>query len=122
GLCPCGSATAYTACCQPWHLGRPAPTAEALMRSRYTAYVLNLEDYLLRTWHADTRPVSLDFDQGVPTRWLGLEILRCASTGENTAIVEFVARYKVNGKAGKLHELSRFIKMGQNWYYVDGEY
>lgn len=92
------------------------------MRSRYSAYVLQLEDYLLQTWHPDTRPALLGLAQDNQTKWLGLEVMRAESTGENTAVVEFVARYKVNGKAGKLHEVSRFVKMDQKWYYVDGKY
>lgn len=92
------------------------------MRSRYTAYVLNLEDYLLQTWHPDMRPISLDLAQDTQAKWLGLQVIRFELTGENTAIVEFMARYKVNGKAEKLHELSRFIKIGQSWYYLDGDY
>ncbi len=62
--CPCGSERAYAACCGPWHAGAPAPTAEALMRSRYTAFVMELEPYLLATWHPGTRPPSLDFVAG----------------------------------------------------------
>lgn len=92
------------------------------MRSRYSAYVLQLEDYLLQTWHPDTRPDSLDLAQDRQTKWLGLEVLRFESTGENTAIVEFVARYKINGKAEQLHEISRFVKMDKKWYYIDGKY
>lgn len=120
--CPCGSAATYAACCQPSHLGQAAPTAEALMRSRYTAYLLKLEDYLLQTWHPDTRPTALDLDEDTSTRWLGLEVRRFEATGNDTAIVEFVARYKVGGKAGKLHEVSRFIRMEHRWYYVDGTF
>ena len=119
--CPCGSAATYAACCQPWHLGQAAPTAEALMRSRYTAYVLKLEDYLLQTWHPDTRPAALDLAEDTSTKWLGLEVRRFEATGNDTAIVEFVARYKVNGKAERLHEISRFEKIDREWYYLIGD-
>jgi SEC-C motif-containing protein len=90
------------------------------MRSRYTAYVLKLEDYLLKTWHPDTRPAALDLAKETSTKWLGLEIKRFEVTGEDTAMVEFVARYKVNGKAERLHEISKFVKLDK-WYYLDGE-
>ena len=90
------------------------------MRSRYTAYVLKLEDYLLRTWHPDTRPVTLDLAEDTATKWLGLEVKRFEAAGDDTAIVEFVARYKVNGKAEKLHEMSTFLEMDKKWHYVRG--
>ena len=118
--CPCDSGRAYTVCCAPLHAGKPAADAEALMRSRYTAYVLKLEDYLLQTWHPDTRPVTLDLAEDTATKWLGLEVKRFEATGDDTAIVEFVARYKVNGKAERLHEVSRFAKIEQRWYYMEG--
>ncbi len=92
------------------------------MRSRYTAYVLKLEDYLLQTWHPDTRPTALDLVEDTLTKWLGLEVKRFEATGDETAIVEFVARYKVNGKAERLHEISRFVKMRHHWYYRDGTF
>lgn len=104
------------------HLGRHAPDAEALMRSRYSAYVLKLESYLLQTWHPHTRPATLDFADDTATKWLGLDVKRHEMTGDETAIVEFVAKYKANGKAGKLHELSRFVKMDGKWYYVNGDF
>ena len=92
------------------------------MRSRYTAYVLGLEDYLLQTWHEDTRPPSLDLADNAQTKWLGLEVKRSETTGPDSAIVEFVARYKLNGRAHRLHEISRFLKAGEKWYYVDGTF
>ena len=120
--CPCGSARDYAGCCQPFHDGEDASSAEALMRSRYAAYVLALEPYLLDTWHAGTRPKSLDLDQDGTTRWLGLEIRRHERTGPDGAIVEFVARYKISGRAFRLHEISRFINEDGRWYYVDGTF
>ena len=120
--CPCGSGRAYTWCCGAFHDGADAPTAEALMRSRYSAYVLEREAYLLDTWHAGTRPPSLDLDQGKTTRWLGLEIRRHEHTGPDNAIVEFVARYKIAGRAFRLHETSRFVHEDGRWYYVDGSF
>jgi SEC-C motif-containing protein len=99
-----------------------APTAEALMRSRYSAYVLALEPYLLATWHASTRPQPLTLAGDEKTRWLGLEIKRHAMTGTASAIVEFVARYKIAGRAHRLHEVSRFLNENGRWYYLDGEF
>ncbi|WP_343030092.1 YchJ family protein [Propionivibrio limicola] len=112
-------------CCGRFHGGERvevAPDAETLMRSRYTAYTLGLEPYLLATWHPDTRPESLQLSEDKATRWLGLEIKRHEMTGENSAIVEFVARYKIAGRAHRLHETSRFVREDGRWYYVDGEF
>ncbi len=121
--CPCGSALPYDACCGRWHAGPrhlQAPDAEALMRSRYSAFVLGLPDYLLATWHPDTRPAPpLEIDASV--RWLGLEVRRHAATEADRAVVEFVARSKLGGRAHRLHETSRFVREGGRWYYLDGE-
>ncbi len=118
--CPCGGAS-YATCCEPCHLGQPAPDAEALMRSRYTAYVLKLEPYLLATWHPDTRPDSLDL-AGDNTQWIGLEVKGYQLESDDHATVEFVARYKVNGRAHRLHETSRFVRDGKQWLYLDGTF
>ncbi len=122
--CPCGSGDAYGRCCGP-HLDagtRPA-TAEGLMRSRYTAYVLGREDYLRHTWHVSTRPAGLALAQDASIKWLGLEIKRTQAGGlqDQAGVVEFVARYKVGGRAERLHEVSRFIKQDGVWFYVDGD-
>lgn len=120
--CPCGSNKPYTDCCARHVEGNePAPTAEALMRSRYTAYTLLREDYLLATWHPSTRPTSLDLAEDVPTKWIGLEVKRYEQQDADHAIVEFVARYKMNGRAHRLHEVSRFVREEGRWFYVDGE-
>lgn len=116
--CPCGTGKAHASCCGPLHQGSPAATAEALMRSRYSAYVLQLADYLSATWHPSTRPPTLELD---PPRWLGLQVKRHEASGD-TATVEFVARYKVGGKAGRLQECSRFVREDGRWYYLDGEF
>lgn len=92
------------------------------MRSRYTAYVLQRDDYLLKTWHPSTRPEKLDLVADDQTKWLVLEVKRHALTAPDQAIVEFVARYKINGRAQRLHEISRFIQLDQHWYYVDGTF
>ncbi len=91
------------------------------MRSRYVAYVLELEPYLLATWHPTTRPASLGFDKEEKTRWLGLTIKRHEVQDEDHAIVEFVARYKIGGRAYRLHETSRFVREDGRWFYVDGD-
>ncbi len=92
------------------------------MRSRYSAYVLGLEAYLLATWHADTRPPGLDLHEEPPVRWLGLDVKRHVASGVDSAIVEFVARHKRDGRARRLHEISRFVREDGRWYYVDGEF
>ena len=88
------------------------------MRSRYCAYVRGLEDYLLATWHASTRPAALDLAAGPQPKWLGLEV-RARATNGDAATVEFVARCRVGGRAQRLHEVSRFVREGGRWYYVD---
>ena len=92
------------------------------MRSRYTAFVLGLEEYLLSTWHARTRPTTLNLAEDPPTKWLGLQIKRAENTSESTAIVEFFARYKAAGKATRLHETSQFERIDGRWYYLSGEF
>ena len=121
--CPCGSGKAYTACCGPYLDGGQRPAmAETLMRSRYSGYVLARKDYLLRTWHESTRPETLDLNDAGTVRWLGLKIVRTEAGGPDDArgVVEFVARYKVGGKAHRLHEISRFVREGGEWFYLDG--
>ena len=122
--CPCTPSAPYAKCCQPLHDGHaPAASAEALMRSRYSAYVLGLRDYLLANWHPDTRPDTLTLDDTAGMRWLGLSVKRHADGGDDTAVVEFVARYKVGGApAERLHEVSRFARIDGRWAYVDGEF
>jgi len=89
------------------------------MRSRYSAFVRGDVAYVQATWHATTRPASLELDPAA--RWLGLEVRAHRMTGEDTAEVEFVARYRVNGRAVRQHELSRFVREGGRWYYQDGD-
>ena len=120
--CPCGRPQTYAQCCEPYHQGQQvAPTAEALMRSRYSAYTLALKDYLLETWHFSTRPKQLELD--TKTSWLGLKIKACEAGTEQDSegSVQFVARYKIQGKAHRLVENSRFIKQQGRWFYVDGD-
>ena len=121
--CPCGRALAYADCCGGYHAGPlqlQAPSAEALMRSRYSAFVLGLHDYLLATWHPSRRPAALEPDpSGV--KWLGLEVRHHATQDAAHATVEFVARSKLAGRAQRLHEVSRFLRENERWYYLDGD-
>ena len=129
--CPCGrlqgsgakaKPLAYADCCgrfiDHWD-AQPAPDAECLMRSRYTAFVCERADYLLATWHASHRPASLDFDAAA--QWLGLEVRGHWVKDVDHAEVEFVARHRLGGRAVRLHERSRFLREGGRWYYVDGD-
>lgn len=120
--CPCGSGKPYNSCCGRYlDQNEIAATAENLMRSRYSAYTLMREDYLLTTWHPNTRPASLDLTGQPAQQWLGLTIKRHEQTAADQAIVEFVARYKINGRAHRLHEISSFVRENGSWFYVDGE-
>ena len=119
--CPCGHPAAYADCCGRWHGGPlhlQAPDAEALMRSRYSAFVFELADYLLATWHASTRPRHVSFEPG--QRWLGLQVRQHRRIDDHHATVEFIARSKQGGRAHRLHETSRFIREASCWFYVDG--
>ena len=89
------------------------------MRSRYSAFVLGHVPYLLATWHSSQRPATLELEAGA--KWLGLQIKQHRSTSEHMAEVEFVARFRVGGKAVRQHERSRFVREDGRWYYVDGD-
>ena len=120
-LCPCGSALSYAACCGRYHEGPQhlqAPSAEALMRSRYSAFVLGLRDYLLATWHTSTRPAHLEADPP-GMKWLGLDVKHTSQQDADHATVEFVARSKLAGRAHRRHEVSRFVREEGRWFYVD---
>ncbi|MBX9400955.1 hypothetical protein K4L06_06490 [Lysobacter sp. BMK333-48F3] len=119
--CPCDPARRYADCCGRLHRGAPADSAEALMRSRYSAYVLGDLEYLRASWHPATCPDELEFDPAV--RWLGLEVKRHQPDGADAATVEFVARYRVGGgSAVRLHEISRFQRVDGGWRYLDGTF
>jgi SEC-C motif-containing protein len=117
--CPCGSGKTYAQCCEPLHLGAAAGTAEALMRSRYSAFVLNLQNYIQRSWHSSTRPAPMQVEPD-GMRWLGLRIKRHEIIDADHALVEFTARYKIAGRAFALHEISRFVRENGHWFYLDG--
>jgi SEC-C motif domain protein len=124
--CPCGRSNAksqllrYGDCCGRYlESDLPAPDAESLMRSRYSAFVLERAPYLLATWHASHRPASIAFEPGV--KWLGLEVRQHLPVDADNTEVEFVARQKpVGGSAVRLHERSRFVREGGRWLYLDG--
>ncbi|MFC5552014.1 YchJ family protein [Massilia aerilata] len=139
--CPCGSTLPILRCCGPYIAGAELPpTAEKLMRSRYTAYVMGVEDYLRATWHPSTRPSDPIIDKNEKIQWLGLEIKsalrlrqRKADLPEQTDqdTVEFVARFRVNGRGQRLHEISHFVREAETpgdpgsimrWFYVDGSF
>jgi len=117
---PCGGGNQSGDCCAPsLKKGVPPPDAASLVRSRYTAYALLREDYLLATWHPSTRPAMLGLAGAAPAKWSGLEVKRRERQDADQAIVEFVARCKVNGRACRLHEVSRFVRRAGQWLYVD---
>jgi SEC-C motif-containing protein len=119
--CPCCSNKNYTDCCGKYlEKGEIAPTAEALMRSRYTAYALRNLSYLLTSWHPDTRPTLRDLEEGQKISWLRLKVNRHEQQDESHALVEFEARYKVGGRAYRFSEISRFIRENGRWFYLDG--
>ncbi|MBM5570457.1 MULTISPECIES: YchJ family protein [Deefgea] len=118
--CPCGRAASYEKCCGTYHVNLAAPTPEALMRSRYSAYVLGLSDYLMATWHVSTRPTDLDLTDDAAVKWLGLKVDFANEQGDQGE-VHFVARYKIGGKAHRLMEKSRFVLEEGRWFYLDGE-
>ncbi|MBL8470561.1 MAG: SEC-C domain-containing protein [Rhodocyclaceae bacterium] len=120
--CPCGSGMDYADCCGRYIDGeQSAPTALALMKSRYTAYARGAQAYLLATWHAGTRPQDLDLAAAPRPVWLGLEIIAAPPAAGDGASVEFVARYKLCGRAHRLHETSRFVFEQGRWFYLDGD-
>jgi SEC-C motif-containing protein len=136
--CPCGGPS-FAECCRPFIAGAALPPgAEELMRSRYTAYTLRNEDYLRATWHPSTRPADALFADEEKVHWLGLEVkssLRLRKRQENSPetpdsdSVEFVARYKIGGRAHRLHEVSRFVRErdpavggAPRWFYLDGSF
>lgn len=117
--CPCDRKRRYADCCGPLHAGAPAPDAQALMRSRYSAYVRGDADYLLATWHPSTRPVALPLDPA--TKWLRLDVLGHRMSDAGQAEVSFEARFIDHGRHMRMRERSRFVHEDGRWFYVDGE-
>lgn len=121
--CPCGLKSPFEYCCGRYISGAElAPTAEALMRSRYSAYATNNLQYVQNTWHPESLPADLRL---VPDQcWIGLKIkhTELGQAGDESGVVEFVARYKRNGRAKRLHEVSYFTKQGNHWLYLRGDH
>lgn len=122
--CPCNSGDILAECCGRFLAparAAVAPTAEALMRSRFTAFALGDEKYLLDTWHSSTRPMTLELDPA--QKWLRLEILDKHDGGpwDSQGTVTFAAHYSFEGQRGKQQELSRFVREDKQWFYVDGD-
>ena len=119
--CPCrkkSETAAYADCCQPYHQGvRVAATAEALMRSRYAAFAVQDAAYVTATWHPSRRPAQFEFTAG--QEWQSL-LIRATSADGDRATVEFVARSRIGGTTHVLAEVSRFVREGGQWFYVDG--
>lgn len=129
--CPCGQCDArgqalpFTACCGRYldHDDTPAPDAECLMRSRYSAFVLGRTGYLRTSWHPSTCPTDLTLEPSV--KWLGLAVKAHRAIDADHAEVEFVARSRLAGRGQRLHERSRFVRETINasprWLYLDGD-
>jgi SEC-C motif domain protein len=118
-LCTCGSNKRYNDCCGCYLDGNEMPPdAEALMRSRYTAYTMLREDYLLATWYPSTRPTALNLLSDNKIKWVRLEVKNHKQYDADHAIVEFVAYYKINGRMHKLSEISQFIRNNSRWFYL----
>lgn len=119
--CPCDTGKDYEACCGRFHAGRAPSTALETMRSRYSAYVLELEAYLLDTWATSTRPPTIGFDPTI--RWTGLEIIETEGGGlfDDTGTVSFGADHAADGMPQRLLEKSRFVREDARWRYLDAE-
>lgn len=119
--CPCLSGNPYGECCGPLHAGAAAPTAERLMRSRFSAFALGLPEYLVESWHPSTRPASVDLDPA--QRWPRLDVLSTNAGGPFDAqgSVAFRAWWRTDTERGTLEETSRFVRERSRWYYVDGD-
>ena len=115
--CPCGHGAAYAQCCGPVHRGHAPATAEALMRSRYSAFALDDDAYVLGSWHPATRPAAVEPDPNL--RWVGLDIIGATGGGlfDAEGVVEFRAHYRDHGRPGDLVERSRFVRHDGQWMY-----
>ena len=120
GPCPCGRGPRYADCCGRLHAGPlhlQVPDPESLMRSRHSAFALDLRDYLLATWHPEHRPDAIEPPEP-GLKWLGLEVKEARETGPDQGEVTFVARSKVGGRAHRLTERSGFVRVGGRWLYT----
>ena len=121
--CLCGSGVPYSQCCELLHSGQStALTAEALMRSRFTAYAMHNDAYLLSTWDLASRPTAVDFSKDTG-EWTRLEIvmLKKGMAKDHKGIVEFKAHFTVDGEQRVMNEISRFVKKQGQWFYQDGK-
>lgn len=126
-ICPCGNQQEFSHCCEPFLLGNAIPeTPEQLMRSRYSAYVCKNADYLINTWHPDSK--AQNFREEIiksfeSTQWLGLHVISSSyAKNSDEAYVEFSACF-IDEKADDkqlIHERSRFLRTNTRWYYIDG--
>ena len=122
-LCPCGTEKPYSQCCEPYILGEKIPaTAETLMRSRYTAFSQQNNQYIIDTWHKSTLPDDPKPAEDPNVQWIGLKIIRteAGDINDDRGVVEFRARCRIKGEAGGLDESSEFVKEDGRWFYVDG--
>ncbi|MEU4015657.1 YchJ family metal-binding protein [Microbacterium sp. NPDC028030] len=119
--CPCSSGDVFGGCCGPLLRGVPAPTAERLMRSRYTAFGLHDEVHLLRTWHSSARPSTVEFEPDLEWRRLVILDRHAGGPFDRDGVVEFEAFWRQGAQRGSLHERSRFVREDRQWYYVDGD-
>ncbi|MED5525772.1 YchJ family protein [Gallaecimonas pentaromativorans] len=119
--CPCGSGRQYPECCGPLHQGATAVTAEALMRARYCAHVVNAPQFILDSWHPDSRPTLADIAPFIALPWHDLQILGHLP-GEQESFVTFLARYQQDEGLAFHLEKSRFLKIDGNWLFHSGTY
>lgn len=115
--CPCGTGLSYDACCGPYHLGAAAPTPEALMRSRFSAFNKKMSGYLMASWHPESRPTELDLSQS--PHWTRLEVLDTSQILDQ-GTVHFKAIYRSGSAWGYLEEVATFVRQGEQWLYLSG--
>lgn len=119
--CPCGRGETYADCCEPLHIGSPASTAERLMRSRYSAFALGLDEYLSRSWHASKRRADREFDETIEWRRLVIESTEAGGPFDASGYVTFTAIGRNSEGRFEQRERSNFVREGGHWFYVDGE-
>jgi SEC-C motif domain protein len=125
--CPCGSEKDYSDCCQPLIMGeRTAETAEALMRSRYTAHAKRQYDYIFETTHPDHRQESerkgtAAWSKKLDWQWMKVRRIEQGGPDDSTGTVAFVARYRKDGRAFEHNEIAEFVRMDGRWYFKDGQ-
>lgn len=119
--CPCGSGDLFGGCCGPLLGGIPAPTAERLMRSRFTAFSIKEAAYLSATWHPSTRPGEIDLDDDVVWRRLVIVDRTAGGPFDRDGEVEFEAFWQQRAERGSLRERSRFVREDRRWLYLDGQ-